>query len=107
MVPSQQHSVMIETVQNHMPDVSFIVCSQNGQHAIWLLAQHAGTQTFWGVLALTRHLVQVVIVDEIGTAREVEACRSIAHRGVVLVSPQPAQVLHCCAVRCSHLHSRP
>ncbi|EFN57410.1 hypothetical protein CHLNCDRAFT_21069 [Chlorella variabilis] len=47
MVPSQQHSVMIETVQNHMPDV--------------------------------------VIVDEIGTAREVEACRSIAHRGVVLV----------------------
>jgi hypothetical protein len=42
--PSMQHRVMIEAVENHMPEV--------------------------------------VIVDEIGTEAEAQACRSIAERGV-------------------------
>lgn len=45
--PYLQHKVMIEAVQNHMPEV--------------------------------------VIVDEIGTEAEVNACRTIAQRGVMLI----------------------
>ncbi|XP_074372781.1 uncharacterized protein ycf45 [Apium graveolens] len=45
--PSMQHKVMIEAVENHMPEV--------------------------------------IIVDEIGTEAEVQACRSIAERGVMLI----------------------
>uniref|UniRef100_A0A0E0MKN4 AAA+ ATPase domain-containing protein n=1 Tax=Oryza punctata TaxID=4537 RepID=A0A0E0MKN4_ORYPU len=45
--PSMQHRVMIEAVENHMPEV--------------------------------------VIVDEIGTEAEAQACRSIAERGVMLI----------------------
>ncbi|XP_044984944.1 uncharacterized protein ycf45 isoform X2 [Hordeum vulgare subsp. vulgare] len=45
--PSMQHRVMIEAVENHMPEV--------------------------------------VIVDEIGTESEAQACRSIAERGVMLI----------------------
>lgn len=46
--PSQQHAVMIEAVENHMP--------------------------------------QVIVIDEIGTALEAEAARTIAERGVQLVA---------------------
>merc|ERR1712087_71268 len=46
--PSRQHNVMIEAVQNHMPEG--------------------------------------IIVDEVGTAEECLACRSIAERGVKLVA---------------------
>lgn len=42
-----QHKVMIEAVENHMPEV--------------------------------------IIIDEIGTEAEVQACRSIAERGVMLI----------------------
>ncbi|XP_027092467.1 uncharacterized protein ycf45 isoform X2 [Coffea arabica] len=45
--PSMQHLVMIEAVENHMPEV--------------------------------------IIIDEIGTESEVNACRTIAERGVMLV----------------------
>lgn len=45
--PCMQHKVMIEAIENHMPEV--------------------------------------IIVDEIGTAAEVDACRTIAQRGVMLV----------------------
>lgn len=45
--PSMQHRVMIEAVENHMPEV--------------------------------------IVVDEIGTLAEVQACRSIAERGVMLI----------------------
>lgn len=45
--PSMQHRVMMEAVENHMP--------------------------------------QVIIVDEIGTVTDVQACRSIAERGVMLI----------------------
>ncbi|WOG92162.1 hypothetical protein DCAR_0311422 [Daucus carota subsp. sativus] len=45
--PLMQHKVMIEAVENHMPEV--------------------------------------IIVDEIGTEAEVQACRSIAERGVMLI----------------------
>ncbi|KAK1384274.1 AAA domain-containing protein [Heracleum sosnowskyi] len=45
--PSMQHKVMIEAVENHMPEV--------------------------------------IIVDEIGTEAEVQACRSIAERGIMLI----------------------
>lgn len=45
--PSMQHSVMIEAVENHMPEV--------------------------------------IIVDEIGTKAEANACRSIAERGIMLI----------------------
>lgn len=45
--PSMQHRVMIEAVENHMPEV--------------------------------------IVVDEIGTQAEVDACRSIAERGVMLI----------------------
>lgn len=48
MAPNQQHAVMIEAVENHMPEV--------------------------------------IIVDEIGTEQEAEAARTIAERGVQLVS---------------------
>ncbi|KAL6785149.1 hypothetical protein ACKKBG_A02640 [Auxenochlorella protothecoides x Auxenochlorella symbiontica] len=53
--PSAQHAVMIEAVENHMP--------------------------------------QVVIVDEIGTAAEALACRTIAERGVMLVATAHGQTL--------------
>ncbi|NBT02481.1 MAG: AAA family ATPase [Proteobacteria bacterium] len=46
--PSQQHAVMIEAVENHMPEV--------------------------------------IVIDEIGTALETEAARTIAERGVQLVA---------------------
>lgn len=46
--PSKQHAVMIEAVENHMP--------------------------------------QVIVIDEIGTALEAEAARTIAERGVQLVA---------------------
>ncbi|PIN01568.1 hypothetical protein CDL12_25917 [Handroanthus impetiginosus] len=45
--PCMQHKVMIEAVENHMPEV--------------------------------------IIVDEIGTEAEVQACRTIAQRGVMLI----------------------
>ena len=45
--PLMQHKVMIEAVENHMPEV--------------------------------------IIVDEIGTEAEVQVCRSIAERGVMLI----------------------
>ncbi|KAL6997385.1 hypothetical protein U1Q18_007511 [Sarracenia purpurea var. burkii] len=45
--PFMQHGVMIEAVENHMPEV--------------------------------------IIVDEIGTEAEVQACRSIAERGIMLI----------------------
>lgn len=53
--PSKQHEVMIEAVQNHMP--------------------------------------QVLIIDEISTVREVEACRSIAERGVRLIATAHGRTL--------------
>lgn len=46
--PAQQHSVMIEAVENHMPEV--------------------------------------IIIDEIGTEMDANACRTIAERGVQLVA---------------------
>jgi len=46
--PDKQHAVMIEAVENHMP--------------------------------------QVIIVDEIGTEAEAQACRTIAERGVQLIA---------------------
>lgn len=53
--PSLQHRVMVEAVENHMPEI--------------------------------------VIVDEIGTAAEALACRSIAERGVQLVATAHGQLL--------------
>ncbi|ONH89536.1 hypothetical protein PRUPE_8G001000 [Prunus persica] len=53
--PSMQHKVMIEAVENHMPEV--------------------------------------IIVDEIGTAAEALACRSIAQRGVMLIATAHGQQL--------------
>lgn len=53
--PSLQHRVMVEAVENHMPEV--------------------------------------IIVDEIGTAAEALACRSIAERGVQLVATAHGQLL--------------
>jgi len=53
--PSQQHRVMIEAVENHMPEV--------------------------------------VIVDEVGTEAEALACRTIAERGVTLISTAHGQLL--------------
>jgi len=53
--PSQQHRVMIEAVENHMPEV--------------------------------------VVIDEIGTAEETMACRTIAERGVILIATAHGRVL--------------
>eukprot|EP00873_Tetraselmis_striata_P000566 jgi/Tetstr1/420830/TSEL_011905.t2 len=53
--PSQQHRVMIEAVENHMPEV--------------------------------------IIVDEVGTEAEALACRTIAERGVILISTAHGQLL--------------
>lgn len=52
-MPSMQHSVMIEAVENHMPEV--------------------------------------IIVDEIGTEAEAQACRSIAERGIMLIGTAHGQ----------------
>jgi stage III sporulation protein SpoIIIAA len=53
--PALQHAVMIEAVENHMP--------------------------------------QVVVIDEIGTAAEAEAARTIAERGVELIGTAHGQTL--------------
>jgi len=53
--PSMQHSVMIEAVENHMPEV--------------------------------------IVIDEIGTALEAQAARTIAERGVQLVATAHGNVL--------------
>mmetsp|Transcript_21011 Transcript_21011/g.50143 ORF Transcript_21011/g.50143 Transcript_21011/m.50143 type:complete len:534 (+) Transcript_21011:535-2136(+) len=53
--PSRQHQVMIEAVENHMPEV--------------------------------------IIVDEVGTEAEALACRTIAERGVMLISTAHGQLL--------------
>ncbi|XP_047320220.1 uncharacterized protein ycf45 [Impatiens glandulifera] len=53
--PSMQHRVMIEAVENHMPEV--------------------------------------IVIDEIGTEAEVNACRSIAERGVMLIGTAHGEYL--------------
>lgn len=53
--PSMQHKVMIEAVENHMPEV--------------------------------------IVIDEIGTEAEVQACRSIAERGVMLIGTAHGEYL--------------
>eukprot|EP00897_Mesotaenium_endlicherianum_P000202 jgi/Mesen1/10182/ME000076S09691 len=53
--PALQHKIMVEAVENHMPEV--------------------------------------VIVDEIGTEAEAQACRTIAERGVTLVGTAHGQML--------------
>src|SRR5947209_13432985 len=53
--PALQHAVMIEAVENHMP--------------------------------------QVIVIDEIGTAAEAEAARTIAERGVTLIGTAHGQTL--------------
>ena len=53
--PQEQHRVMIEAVENHMPEV--------------------------------------IIIDEIGTEEEAQACRTIAERGVILIGTAHGKVM--------------
>ena len=42
--------------------------------------------------AVENHMPEVVIIDEIGTAEETIACRTIAERGVVLIATAHGKV---------------
>jgi stage III sporulation protein SpoIIIAA len=84
--PEQQHAVMIEAVENHMPEV----CSLAHLCFPLLIAScslcsvclsHTNRRT-----ALHRTALQTVVIDEIGSEAEALAARTIAERGVQLVA---------------------
>lgn len=47
--------------------------------------QESSMQHLKMIEAVENHMPEVIIIDEIGTEAEVDACRTIAERGVMLI----------------------
>lgn len=50
-----------------------------------LQVQESSMQTLVMIEAVENHMPEVIVIDEIGTGSEVDACRNIAERGVMLI----------------------